>query len=71
MNDEQATRTDVTEALKSAQNYLLFYKSDPQCNLSIPFLQAVCCYDEEIKVKKLNEFTPLFACFQNILNTDI
>ena len=30
MNDEEFTRTDdIDEALKSAQNYILFYKSDP------------------------------------------
>ena len=29
MNDEEVTRTDIDEALKSAQNYILFYKSDP------------------------------------------
>ena len=29
MNDEEVTRTDIDEALKSAKNCILFYKSDP------------------------------------------
>ena len=29
MNDEEVSRTDINEALKSTKNYILFFKSDP------------------------------------------